>query len=215
MRWLPTSPRSRDRTKSTSRRSIPGLTGAAAAVAFQKDLYADVHGDTLLNNATRSTSVLNFSVSLGGSYDLYGNVSADADYTNVHAYGQNGIPPEWFLQAEISGVTDTPGRPAIVTEAGNYTMPDHTSGVSEDVQAKWMLDTCSTITATASRPPISTNSRMGSPTRQTPSRKTITACSASTGPRSLRQPRSTISRPSSPIAVPPPRPSRPPPSTMR
>ena len=58
-----------------------------------------------------------------------------------HDYGQNGIPPEWFLQAEINGVTDTPGRPAIVTEAGNYTMPDHTSGVSEDVQAKWMLDT--------------------------------------------------------------------------
>ena len=118
-----------------------GQTGAAAAVAFQKDLYAAVYGDTLLNNATHSTSVLNFSVSLGGSYAPYGNVSAYADYTNVHAYGQNGVPPAWFLQPEINGVTDTPGRPAIVTEAGNYTMPDHTSGVSEDVQAKWMLDT--------------------------------------------------------------------------
>ena len=108
---------------------------------MQKALYTDVHADPTLNGNGHSTPVLNFSVSPGGSYTAYGNVSAYADYTNVHDYGQNGVPPAWYLQAEINGTTDTPGRPAIVTETGDYTNPDHASGVSEDVQAKWMPDT--------------------------------------------------------------------------
>src|SRR5271166_5975510 len=117
------------------------LTGRAAAEAYQQALYADVHGDPLLNNATHKASVMTFSLGPGTSYAGYGDVSAYTDYTNVHAYGQYGIPPNWFLQNEINAVTDSPGKPAIVTETGNYTIPNHDSGGSEDVQAKLLMDT--------------------------------------------------------------------------
>ena len=113
------------------------LTGKAAAVAYQQDLYAAVHGDPTLGGV----SVMTFSLGLGTSYAGYGNVSAYTDYTNAHVYGQYGIPPTWFLQNEINAVTDSPGRPPIVTETGNYTMPNGDSGVNETVQAKLLMDT--------------------------------------------------------------------------
>ena len=113
-----------------------GLVGVPAAIALQQALYADVHNDPVLNGNGRAIPVLNFSVSLGNSYAPYGNLSAYADYTNVHAYGQYGVPSAWFSQAEVAGVTDTPGRPAIVTETGNTTRVGDGAGVTEAVQAK-------------------------------------------------------------------------------
>ena len=85
-----------------------GMTGQAAAIALQKALYAAVHADPLLNGPGRATGVLPFTVSLNHSYAPYGDLSAYADYGSVHAYGGGGVPPQWFLQAEIKGATLTP-----------------------------------------------------------------------------------------------------------
>lgn len=113
-----------------------GLVGAPAAIALQKDLYADTHASKSLNNASKSTPVLNFTVSLGNSYAPYGDMSAYADYTNVHAYATDGSPALWFIQQEIADVTDTHGLPVIVTETGNFTMPTTENGVTRSVEAK-------------------------------------------------------------------------------
>ena len=115
-----------------------GQTGDGAAMALQRDLYGLVKHDPALARLP----VYNFTLAQGSSsYAPFGDMSAFADRTNVHAYAQYGAPPHVMLQPVISGVTDTPGRPPVVTEIGSYTMPDGDSGVSEPVQAKWVLDT--------------------------------------------------------------------------
>ena len=108
------------------------LTGTAAADAFQQALYATVKGDPLLSN----TAVLTFSLGPGGSYSGYGDVSSFADYANVHAYATAGVQPNYYLTAEINGVTIAPSRPYIITETGNFTEITDPNGVSDDVQAK-------------------------------------------------------------------------------
>ena len=57
-----------------------GLTGAAAADAYQADFYNAIKADPLLNNV----AVLPFSLSVGGAVTGYGNVSAYANYGNVN-----------------------------------------------------------------------------------------------------------------------------------
>ena len=116
--------------------SYLGLSGAAAADAYQADFYKAVHADPLLAGA----KVLPFSLSVGGAMTGYGNVAAYADDGNVHGYASGGTPPLYMLSAALSNVTTTPGKSAVVTETGYYTLADGRSGVTADVQAKWLMD---------------------------------------------------------------------------
>jgi hypothetical protein len=118
-----------------------GMTGAAAADAFQQALYAAVKGDPLLAGA----AVLPFSLannfpSGGSNLSTYGNLSAYADEGNIHAYASFGVPPSWWM-AGVLQTTDTPGLRTVITETGNYTLPDGGSGVDQYMQATWMVDT--------------------------------------------------------------------------
>jgi hypothetical protein len=117
--------------------SYKGQYGAPAAIAYQQDLYATVHSDPLL----RHVSVLPYSLSVGGSVSGYGDVSAYADYGNVHAYASEGVPPYYMLGPTVASITTTPGDQPLMTETGYYTLLDSRSGVTEDVQAKWLMDT--------------------------------------------------------------------------
>ena len=114
-----------------------GLSGAAGADAFQADLYKAIHADPKL----AGVKVLPFSLSVGSNINGWGDVSAYADYGNVHGYAGQGVPPYYMLNYAVNSITTTPGKPAMMTETGYYTQNDGNSGVTEDVQAKWMLDT--------------------------------------------------------------------------
>ena len=114
-----------------------GLSGAAAADAYQADLYQAVHSDAALSGA----KVLPFSLSVGASETGYGNVSAYADEGNVHAYAGGGSAPYYMLGYETAAVTTVAGKPTVITETGYYTQQDGYAGVTQDVQAKWLMDT--------------------------------------------------------------------------
>ena len=117
--------------------SYNGLSGAAAADAYQADFYNAVHSDPALANV----AVLPFSLSVGGSITGYGNVAAYADAGNVHGYASDGVPPYYMLTYAVNSITTTPGKPVYMTETGYYTLNDGQSGVNQDVQAKWSMDT--------------------------------------------------------------------------
>ena len=114
-----------------------GLTGAAAADAFQADLYNAVKADPALSGA----QILPFSLSVGGSLTGFGNVSAYATEANVHGYASNGVPPFYFLNYAVSSVTTVTGEPVVMSETGYYTLQDGNSGVTQYVQGVWEMDT--------------------------------------------------------------------------
>ena len=114
-----------------------GLTGAAAADAFQADLYNAVKADPAL----AGVQILPFSLSVGGSLTGFGNVTAYATEANVHGYASQGVPPYYFLNYAVSSVTTVVGEPVVMSETGYYTDFDGNSGVTQDVQAKWLMDT--------------------------------------------------------------------------
>ncbi|MGO8035690.1 calcium-binding protein [Rhizobium leguminosarum] len=114
--------------------SYHGLSGQAAAVAYQKDLSADVNADPLLKNIP----VLGFT-----GY----TVASASDYTTIHTYAKDGDQPYSWLSRE-SGVQRAadPGKPLAITETGYHTSltPDTNGGwegVSEATQAKLLLNT--------------------------------------------------------------------------
>ena len=113
-----------------------GLTGAAAADAFQADLYHAIQADPALAGA----QVLPFSLSVGGSLTGFGNVSAYATEANVHGYASGGVPPYYFLNYAVSSVTTVVGEPVVMSETGYYTLQDGNSGVSQYVQSVWDMD---------------------------------------------------------------------------
>ncbi len=113
-----------------------GQSGVNAAIALQKDLYAAVHSDARLNGV----GVLGFSLSVGGSVTGFGDISQYADYGNVHGYAGQGVPPYYMLDYARTSVTTVTGKPVMMTETGNYTDFDGNSGVTQDVQAKWIMD---------------------------------------------------------------------------
>ena len=84
--------------------------------------------------------MLNFSLANQNKFAEFGNLSADADLANVHAYASKGVPPFWMLQPTIRKVQGWLDRPAVVTESNYPTLlqPDG-NGVSEAVQSKWVL----------------------------------------------------------------------------
>jgi hypothetical protein len=117
--------------------SYKGLGGTAAAQAFQADLYNAVHSDPSLASA----KVLPFSLSMGFDMSGYGDVSAYSDIGNVHAYSGQGLPPYGQIDYWTNQVTTAPGKPIAITETGFITIYVPAGGVTEDVQAKWLMDT--------------------------------------------------------------------------
>ncbi len=114
--------------------SYHGLSGQAAAVAYQKDLSAAVNADPLLKNIP----VLGFT-----GY----TVASASDYTTIHTYAKDGDQPYSWLSRE-SGVQRAadPGKPLAITETGYHTsLTADTNGgwegVSEATQAKLLLNT--------------------------------------------------------------------------
>ena len=113
-----------------------GLVGAAAAAAFQADLYHAVAADPAL----AGVQVLPFSLSVGGSLTGYGNEDAHATEANVHGYASRGVPPYYYLSYAVSSVPTVTGKPVVVSETGYYTLRDGKSGVPQYVQGVWDLD---------------------------------------------------------------------------
>ena len=113
-----------------------GLTGAAAAKAFQADLYRAVVADPAL----AGVQVLPFSLSVGGSLTGYGNENAHATEANVHGYASAGVPPYYYLNYAVSSVPTVTGKPVVVSETGYYTLQDGRSGVTQYVQGVWDVD---------------------------------------------------------------------------
>jgi hypothetical protein len=118
-----------------------GLEGVPAALQLQKDLYAAVHGDTALSGVP----VYNFTFGWNSpaSYGV-GDISASADYANVHGYVPNGLRPADVLPGLIKAhAASVPGKPIVMTETNYYTLPQDSNwgGVNQDVQAKYGLYT--------------------------------------------------------------------------
>lgn len=124
--------------------SYRGLTGVAAALSGQQDLYAAVHAAPGL----RGVAV----------YDMTGaprqaSIAGHADYGNQHPYPHNGLPPGPWIPRGFGEAYATPGDlPKVITEIGNFSLPPDWPagkawweagtflGVDEATQAKSILD---------------------------------------------------------------------------
>lgn len=124
-----------------------GLTGYAGAIATQKALFARAEADPTLHD------VPVYNLSLAGidppEYEAVGDLSAYADFGNIHSYYQAGqqswgysqLDPNYTLQAWIeSSRWSAPGRPTVITETGSTASPGSVIGVTEEVQAKQILN---------------------------------------------------------------------------
>jgi hypothetical protein len=114
-----------------------GKKGVPAGEAFQRDLYTAMKGSRVL----KDIPVYDFT-----GYDLKADgdkqiFAGRADYTNFHAYAQNGGPPrDWLL--EPARVRKLYKNPAVITEMGYASMPQSgwlLIGVDEATQAKGIL----------------------------------------------------------------------------
>ncbi len=114
--------------------SYKGLSGEAAALAYQKDLFAAVNADPLLKNI----AVLGFT-----GY----TVASSNDYTTIHTYAKDGDQPfSWLSRESGDRMGADPGKPLTVTEIGYHTsLTADTNGgwegVDEATQAKLLLNT--------------------------------------------------------------------------
>jgi hypothetical protein len=111
-----------------------GLTGEAAARAFQRDLYAAVKAHAILGHLP----VYYFT---GGSkIDLQKNKGL-ADYANAHPYPYRGEAPGPRIANEFKSLFTMP-TPRVITETGYYNRPQNPfgSGVDDSTQAKLTLD---------------------------------------------------------------------------
>jgi hypothetical protein len=120
-----------------------GLSGEAAANAFQAQLVAAVDQDPQLQGVQVYNYTAGTDVYSPSTYTQFGNISADANDGNAHVYAGYQAPTSafWFMKEQLAG---TPNDPFVVTETGYDTMPgmdtDGSQGVNDDVQAKYTLD---------------------------------------------------------------------------
>lgn len=105
-----------------------GRTGAAAAVAFQDDLYARLATDPVLH----ATPVYSYTMNAGAT-----SISG-YDFAAIHPYAIDGRPPRWFLDNNIATVP--PGKRFVMTETGYPTLPSNKNGVDAEAQAVYNLD---------------------------------------------------------------------------
>ncbi len=111
-----------------------GLSGEAAALAYQKDLFNAVNADPLL----KDIPVLGFT-----GY----TVASANDYTTIHTYAKEGDQPfSWLSRESGDQMQADPGKPLTITEIGYHTsLTADTNGgwegVDETTQAKLLLNT--------------------------------------------------------------------------
>jgi hypothetical protein len=121
--------------------SYGGQSGVDAAILLQKDLYAAVHG----NASLAGIPVLMFTIG-GADPDAFpqiGDLSAYADYANIHSYPPQALRPIFVIHAAIDGGrTDAPSKPVMITETGYYTLTNGVGwgGIPESLQASYLLD---------------------------------------------------------------------------
>ncbi|MBW9053610.1 calcium-binding protein [Rhizobium mesosinicum] len=114
--------------------SYKGLSGEAAALAYQKDLFNAVNADPLL----KDIPVLGFT-----GY----TVASSNDYTTIHTYAKEGDQPfSWLSRESGDQMRADPGKPLTITEIGYHTsLTADTNGgwegVDETTQAKLLLNT--------------------------------------------------------------------------
>lgn len=115
----------------------------ATAAAYMSSLSAAVSADPLLS----AIPVLNYSILSYSpvSYSQEGDLDGSVTMGNAHVYSAE-LPPNvfdsWYVPLNLAG---TPGESYVVTETGYETASvplanGFSSGVSEDVQAKYDLD---------------------------------------------------------------------------
>jgi hypothetical protein len=127
--------------------SYNGYTGYQGAIETQKALFTKANADAVLKD------VPVYNLTLAGidssEYAAVGDLSRYTDFANVHTYYQAGqqswgysfSDPKYTLQGYIaSGQWSAPGRPTVITETGSTTSPGSAIGVTEDVQAKQILN---------------------------------------------------------------------------
>lgn len=110
--------------------SYDGLTGTAAAVALQRDIYDYVHSSSTLSGIE--------------VWDLTG-ISGGTDYadvSNVHTYPRNGNQPQDRLSLTIDAALAAHAeRPLVITEGGYYTLPGYGwGGVDEATQSVYTIN---------------------------------------------------------------------------
>ena len=111
--------------------SYAGLSGNAAAVAYQSALYSAEKADAALTGVP----VANLT--------SYPDLAGAADYGNFHSYPKNGVQPGATLaQNAASQAAAETGRPEVMTEGGYTTLlsANYFGGVDEATQAKYLLN---------------------------------------------------------------------------
>jgi len=108
--------------------SYNGLTGAAAAVAFQNALYADVGADATLNGTTVYSYTMNAGATSTTGYD----------YAAIHPYANNANAPLAYLKSNMTAIPT--GKSFVVTETGYSTLSTASGGVDGHTQAIYNLD---------------------------------------------------------------------------
>ncbi|WP_428332007.1 calcium-binding protein [Novosphingobium sp.] len=108
--------------------SYNGLTGAAAAVAFQNALYTDIGANATLNGTTVYSYTMNAGATSTTGYD----------YAAIHPYANNANAPQAYLKSNMAAVPA--GKPFVVTETGYSTLNTASGGVDGHTQAIYNLD---------------------------------------------------------------------------
>ncbi|SCZ42152.1 hypothetical protein SAMN03080610_02870 [Afifella marina DSM 2698] len=119
--------------------SLAGKSGLAAGGTIQAHLYQAVNANAALGDVP----VVGLSVAYANEKVMgsLGDLSKWADYGNAHIYFPNSLKPQeqWDTILDASRIP-TGDKPVVVTETGFYTLSDTTMGVSEEVQAKQILN---------------------------------------------------------------------------
>ena len=119
--------------------SFQGQTGLAGAVALQQYLYSAVHSDPALTGVAVDyfTGYNAGSVAMGPDPSTTAGL---ADLDTQHPYPNWGeAPAAWVATSQALGNEPTPG-PFVYTETGYTTNATEAGGVSQNVQAKYLLD---------------------------------------------------------------------------
>jgi Ca2+-binding RTX toxin-like protein len=116
-----------------------GGTALSNQADLQKALFAAVNADPAL----KGTSVYDLTLAWTDTaqYKALGDLSAAADYGNMHIYFNGGSSPSvvWNSYLGFAKIPDAQD-PAVVTETGYSTLPTNVDGVDEVVQAKNTLN---------------------------------------------------------------------------
>jgi hypothetical protein len=109
-----------------------GLKGSAAAIAYQRDLFAAV-------NANPNLSAVPVYYYTG--LDVAPTISGLADYANTHPYAYNGAQPSARVDSDFINLFKmTPPYPKVITETGYFNVPTANDGVDDATQAKNTLN---------------------------------------------------------------------------